>query len=108
MIRTAACLCLLASPLAAETYRFGGSWLEWDGERVTYHNGLTSSMHYPADFHRDLTNGFTVRAVIMQGGGLAPDTLVVIPPAGYIAVPESLTLEEHETGHVLVIPEGLS
>jgi hypothetical protein len=103
-----ACICLLASPLAAETYQFGGSSIEWTGAEVIFRNGLTSSMAYPADFHRDLTNGFTVRVVIMQGPGLAPDMMVVIPPAGYIAIPESVTVEEHESGVIIVVPEGLS
>lgn len=98
----------LTSPASAEIYRFGGAWLEWDGERVTFFNGETPSVLFPQDFHRDLTSGFTVRVVIMQGMGNAPDMIVVIPPAGYIAIPESLTLDEMQVGQVLVVLEGLS
>jgi hypothetical protein len=104
----AAVISLTAAAAFAEEFRFGQAWLLWDGREVTYHNGLTPVDRYPADFHVDLTNGFTVRVVIMQGSGNAPDSIVVIPPAGYIAIPEMLTLEEHETGSVLVVPEGLS
>jgi hypothetical protein len=108
MRAAATALALIASSVAAERYQFGQAWVEWDGQAVTFHNGLTSSMHYPADFYRDLTNGFTVRVVIMQGMGNAPDTMAVIPPAGYVAIPESVTVEEHEIGVIHVYLEGLS
>lgn len=104
----AACLALLAAPAMAETHTFGGASIEWTGHEVIFRNGLTSAVDYPADFHRDLTNGFTVRVVIMQGGGLAPDVMMVIPPAGYIAVPEMVSVEEHEVGVILVFLDGLS
>jgi hypothetical protein len=107
-MRLAAFLCLFASPLAAETYTFGGSTIEWTGREVIFRNGLTSSMAYPPEFHRDLTNGFTVRVVILQGPGMQPDTMVVIPPAGYIAIPDTITVEEHEQGTIIVVLEGLS
>jgi hypothetical protein len=108
MIRLAAVLALMAMPVSAETYTFGGASIEWTGREVIFRNGLTDAHDFPADFHRDMTQGFTVRVVIMQGGGLAPDMMMVIPPAGYVAVPEVVTVEEHEQGVIVVFREGLS
>lgn len=104
----AVALFLPATAAFSETYRFGAAEIEWTGAEVIFRNDLTPSAGFPADFHRDMTNGFTVRVVILQGGGLAPDTMMVIPPAGYIAVPESVTVEEHQEGVIVIALEGLS
>lgn len=104
----AVALFLPATAAFPDTYRFGAAEIEWTGAEVIFRNDLTPSAGYPADFHRDMTNGFTVRVVIMQGSGLAPDIMMVIPPAGYIAVPESVTVEEHQEGVIVIALEGLS
>ena len=108
----AVALLLHATAAFSDTYRFGAAEIEWTGAEVIFRNDLTPSPGvpggYPNDFHRDMTNGFTVRVVIMQGNGLAPDIMMVIPPAGYIAVPESVTVEEHEEGVIVIALEGLS
>jgi hypothetical protein len=107
MIR-ALLLSLLALPAAADEYRFGGSVLTFDGREVVFVNGETLASQFPVDFFRDLTSGITVRAVIMQGLGQIPDTVHVIPPPGYIAVPSTLTVEEYGRGVIVIVLEGLS
>ncbi len=100
-------LSLLAFPACADEYRFGGSVITFDGREVVFTNGPTGREH-PADFHRDMTHGLTVRVVIVQELNPAPDTIMVIPPAGYIAVPETLTVEEYGRGVIVIVLEGLS
>jgi hypothetical protein len=94
-------------PAAADEYRFGGSVLTFDGREVVFTNGPTGREH-PADFHRDMTQGLTVRVVIVQELNPQPDTIMVIPPPGYIAVPETMTVEEYGRGVIVIVLEGLS
>lgn len=98
---------LMATAALSDEYRFGGSLLTFDGTAVTFDNGDTGRAH-PADFHVDMTNGLTVRVVIMQQANPAPDTIHVIPPAGYIAIPDMLTVEEGAQGVIVIYPEAMS
>lgn len=102
-----AVISLTATAAFSDEYRFGGSVLTFDGTAVTFDNGPTGREH-PADFHRDMAEGLTVRVVVLQGMNPAPDTMHVIPPAGYIAVPETLTVEEGAQGVIVITHEGLS
>ncbi len=53
----------------------------------------------------DLTLGdLTVTVEALVGRGLTPDTFTVTPPPGYFAVPESLDVNEDDTGTILIIP----
>ena len=106
MIR-ALILSLVAFPAFADEYRFGGSVLTFDGREVVFTNGPTGREH-PAEFHRDLTEGLTVRVVIVQELNPQPDTIMVIPPPGYIAVPETLTVKKYGRGVIVIYTEGLS
>ena len=101
-------LLALSGPAMAETHQFGLASVTFDGRTVTFANDMTPREGFPQDFSVDLTNGITVQVIIMQEFGSAPDTMHVIPPSGYIAIPESVTVEEWESGHILVVPEGLS
>lgn len=72
---------------------------------VTFQNRLT----YGPSTVTDVTfifEGLPVRTVVDAGNGDEPDTLTVYPPAGFYAIPESSTLEEHERG-VIEIHEQL-
>ena len=103
----AVALLLHATAAFSDTYRFGGSLLTFDGTVVTFDNGPTGRDH-PADFNVDMAEGLTVRVVVMQGMNPAPDTFHVIPPAGYIAIPDTLTVEEGAQGVIVIALEGLS
>jgi hypothetical protein len=94
--------------LAAETHRFGLASVTFDGRVVTFANDLTRRDEAPQDFGVTLTNGIAVQVIILQADGHAPDTMHVIPPAGYIAIPESVTVDEYDSGEILVVPAGLS
>jgi hypothetical protein len=47
-------------------------------------------------------DGLTVRVTVFHGPGAAPDRLTVIPPEGFIAVPEYIDIEEDDTGVIRV------
>jgi len=99
-------LLLLTSSMAS-THHWGASYIEFDGVNVILNNELTSGGEL--DFNIDMTEGgVTIKVVIMQGQGDIPDTVYVIPPEGYIALPETITVEETEKGTIMVVPEGMS
>ncbi len=107
MIR-ALLLSLFAFPAFADEYRFGGSVLTFDGREVVFTNGETFPNQAPPEVHATLTEGLTVRVVIVQELNPQPDTIMVIPPPGYIAVPETLTVEEYGRGVIVIYTDGLS
>jgi len=99
-------LLFLTSTLAA-THRWGAASVEFDGVYVTLNNELTTGGDL--DFNVDMTEGdVTIKVVVMQGQGDTPDTMYVIPPEGYIAIPETITVEEAEKGTIMVVQEGMS
>jgi len=74
---------------------------------VTLNNELTTGGDL--DFNVDMTESdVTIKVVVMQGQGDTPDTMYVIPPEGYIAIPEMVTVEEAEKGTIMVVQEGMS
>ena len=96
----------LVSYAMAEPYYWDGSRIDFSGNKVTYHNDLS---YGPQDFNQVLTSdGLTVTVIILQEPGNNPDTMHVMPPEGYIAIPESVTVEEKAIGEILIVPEGLS
>jgi len=90
----------------AEPYYWDGSRITFSDKTVTYHNDLS---YGPQDFNKVLTDGgLSVTVLILQEPGNNPDTMHVIPPQGYIAIPESVLVEEGDSGEILIIPEGMS
>jgi hypothetical protein len=108
MIRAAILIALASPAVADDVHQFGQASISFNGREVVFHNSETRRSVSPQDFYRDLTDGITVRVVIMQEPGDIPDTMTVIPPAGYIAIPESVTVHEEQSGVIIVTPEGLS
>ena len=96
-----------SSPAAADEYQFGAARVTFDGVDVVFHNDLTSAADFPREFSFDLTEGITVQVVILHGAGNTPDMMIVIPPAGYVAVPEQVTVEEKDAG-IISIYGGMS
>jgi len=107
MIRALAILAaLIATPTFAEVHNWGASSVEYSGGVVTFHNELTTGQR---DFNVLLTDaGVTVLAIVLQESGDAPDTLIVQPPPGYIAIPETISVEEGAQGVIRIVMEGLS
>lgn len=98
---------LYGSAVVAETYRWGASSVVYENGQVILSNELTTGG--TLDFNVDMVdNGVEIRVVVMQGPGEIPDVLYVIPPSGYIAVPETISVEEGSQGIILIVPEGLS
>ena len=94
------------APAFAETYVWEASSVSFIGQEVVFTNNLS---HGAQDFNIDMEdNGVTIRLVLMQDWGKSPDVMYVIPPDGYIAIPETITVEEGEQGTILVVPEGMS
>jgi len=105
MIRALA-FALLATPAFAETHKWGQSSVEYSGGVVTFRNELTTGQR---DFNVLLTDaGVTVLAIVLQEAGDAPDTLIVQPPPGYIAIPETISVEEGAQGVIRIVLDGLS
>jgi len=105
MIRALA-LALIATPAFAETHTWGASAVEYSGGVVTFRNELTTGQR---DFNVLLTDaGVTVLVLVLQESGDAPDRIVVQPPAGYIAVPSSIIVNEGDSGVIRITPEGMS
>jgi len=105
MIRALA-LALIATPAFAETHTWGASSVDYSGGVVTFRNELTTGQR---DFNVMLTDaGVTVLAIVMQEAGDAPDTLIVQPPPGYIAIPATISVEEGAQGVIRITPEGMS
>lgn len=85
----------------------GGDALEIEkhgpyGYMITYDNseGETSV----SGSHEVTLDAFTVRAVILIGGkdkGFA-ETIILYPPEGYVAIPDSMDVLDGEVGHLLV------
>ena len=110
-------LCMLAGDASAQ-------------DRVTACNGLGGVTLAPAgnDYTVTITNpycgrggwnndlevltveidGFRVIVQLWNQPGRRTDTAVILPPTGWISVPPEITLEENETGSVLVTMVGLS
>jgi hypothetical protein len=123
MIRAALALCVIAAPAIAQQTAL-------IGEPALYY-GVTSVRIQPTEEpgavaeiifdNVEMNNagdeggyvvtldGITVQ--IAFGFNVAPggqDSITVTPPAGFIAVPETLTLMEGDTGVVLLYAEGMS
>jgi hypothetical protein len=96
-----------SSSALADEYQFGAARVTFDGVDVVFHNDLTSAADFPREFSFDLTEGITVQVIILHGAGNTPDMMVVIPPAGYVAVPEQVTVEEYDAG-IISIYGGMS
>ena len=96
-----------SSTAMADEYRFGAARVTFDGVDVVFHNDLTSAADFPREFSFDLTEGITIQVIILHGAGNTPDMMIVIPPAGYVAVPEQVTVEEKDAG-IISIYGGMS
>jgi len=105
MIRAIA-FALIATPVAAEVHTWGQSSVDYSGGVVTFRNELTTGQR---DFNVLLTDaGVSILAIVMQEAGDAPDTLIVQPPPGWLAIPETISVEEGAQGVIRIVPEGLS
>jgi len=105
MIRPLA-FALIATPASAEVHNWGAAAVDYSGGVVTFRNELTTGQR---DFNVMLTDsGVTVLAIVMQEAGDAPDTLIVQPPPGYIAIPATISVEEGAQGVIRITREGMS
>jgi len=107
MIRTA--LAILATCTAAHA----GPVHHWGGSNATLSARPGVPLAY-VDFTNRLTNslpdlaftldlgGFEVEVIVTNTPGRLPDTYQVIPPEGYIAIPQILEVEEDGTGRVAI------
>lgn len=73
---------------------------------VHYHNRLAYGPSTPNEYHFTF-QGEVVYVYMNAGPGDDPDSITVIPPDGYIAIPQELTLEEGENGIVQIFPAQL-
>ena len=105
----AAALAALASPVhSAERYCWAGCESTViiaphpdAAAVVTFDNRMVHSTA-TAVFTLDL-NGLSVSVEAHVGRGEEPDTIFVTPPAGYVAVPPMVTVQENDTGEILIL-----
>lgn len=70
---------------------------------VTFHNEMT----YPAVETEGAAltlQGWEVQVLIAQGAGHTADTVTVVPPPGFMAVPSEVTVEEDHEGIITLVP----
>lgn len=103
-----------ASPMRAETVHSWGS--QYYGSTISLEPTTTpgavaqvrfdnKTVHRDEHVTFDLTlDGLTVRVEALVGRGLTPDRMEVIPPDGYLAVPDVLDVAEDDVGVILVVP----
>jgi hypothetical protein len=53
-------------------------------------------------------DGFAIVAQVWSYNNPTADTLVVFPPAGWVAIPPTLDVQERQSGSVRLVMQGLS
>ena len=101
------CTLVCVLNIAASTFQWGGASVDLRysdaGAEVLFHNEMAqSSTVIPMQLESD---GLIVDVLIVNGMGEEPDTMVVTPPTGWIAVPPSIEVEEGQTGTVTLLQE---
>jgi hypothetical protein len=123
MFHRLTCLLVLFPGLAAAdpihswgaSYRPGGgpsqvsmSYCELDCfAQVRFENTFLRGDAWTRTFHLDL-DGLAVAVTVVDGEGTAPDILTIETPAGYLAQPASLAVEEGLSGTIMLIPVPMS
>ena len=118
MIRPLALLlCLTGDAKAQEAVTWpgidgtGSLTLTTDGPDyiVTLHNvGTSRQWGDDLEVHRLDLDGFAIVVQVWSYNNPAADTLVVLPPPGWIAIPETLDVQERQSGSVRLVMQGLS
>ena len=112
-------LILMASPVAAETVPLnpdGTAWVSVEpvsGPQiadVTFMNRLTSCTGWcQADFVIVLPIADAQLTVLLRyESGLIPDVMTVIPPDGFVAIPDHVAVGEDRRGVISIFEAGLS
>jgi hypothetical protein len=110
MIRALALL-ILASPALADDTAYCGESLAalrpGEGEAVAQVIILNRYSAAPNSCQEDVTlNGLNVVVQFANQPGREPDTVRVIVPEGYIAIPPEISLEEDEQGAIEIFAVG--
>ncbi|EYD77817.1 hypothetical protein Rumeso_00544 [Rubellimicrobium mesophilum DSM 19309] len=113
----ASALLALGAPAWAESPDRAPSVQSW-GETTPAFVRLEPAEDHPADlyFVNELTlgnplqmffalsvNGLRVDVEVSNGVGDVPDVVTVHPPMGYVAVPESIEVDEGSTGRIAIL-----
>lgn len=114
LILTAIFCAAFSTAFAADTYR-------WNHEtfvtiQPSSRPGVEAEVHFVnTDIHDqpyfsfDLDlDGLVVTVLVEINTSGADDTMTVVPPDGYIAIPTEVTVPEHGAGTVLIVPGGVS
>lgn len=70
---------------------------------VRFHNSLVRGHEIPREFRFTHDDKVVIVFLDSKAGDL-PDTITVIPPDGYLAVPNEIAVEEDESVEILIIP----
>jgi len=92
------------------TYFYRGMYVEIIDSDEHFADVNFSNIIVPSGAAEDITfeniQGLPVKVLIKYGAGDNPDIMAVIPPAGFVAVPQELSVEEDTIG-VIEIHEML-
>jgi hypothetical protein len=107
MIRLFAALCLLSSPALADDTAYCGESLAalrpGEGEAVAQVIILNRYSAAPNSCQEDVTlNGLSVVVQFANQPGREPDSVRVIVPSGFIAIPQEIELNEDEQGTIQI------
>jgi hypothetical protein len=107
MIRLAFIAALTASPAIA--CDLDGSYAEarrtLHGAEVLLRNNLARGVLPEVQCVFSMGDGTAVVVIWNHAPGDAPDTAIIIPPPGFLAIPPEVTLPEHQSTIVLIVPE---
>lgn len=65
---------------------------------VVFQNELTHDYYVHNTINFTRPDGLIITVIFDMGDGSAPDVMVVVPPPGYIAIPEEVSVEEGAVG----------
>jgi hypothetical protein len=107
-IKLATALCgLLCAPAMA--CNLDGSYAEatrtLHGAEVYLQNNLARGVMPEVQCVFSMGHGLAIVVIWQHAPGDAPDTAIIIPPPGYVAVPPEATIEEGGAVRVLIAPE---
>ncbi|MBP1805867.1 hypothetical protein [Rubellimicrobium aerolatum] len=74
---------------------------------VVFTNRLTHGNSIQMDFVLEI-DGMRVGVAVVNGVGEAPDVVTVRPPAGFVAEPATIEVDEGEVGRIRILPALLS
>jgi hypothetical protein len=75
------------------------------GAEVLLRNNLARGVLPEVQCVFSMGDGLAIQVIWNHAPGDAPDTAIIIPPPGFLAIPPEVTVPEHQSTIVLIVPE---